>query len=131
MPRLLFHKNRLLKEPIELEGEPGDRILDIAQDKGLPVGANCGGVGGCSTCHVYVVQGEESLTDLTDKEDRRLDKAFDVRMESRLACQARLGDEDIEIRITEESLRAFLNENPKVRDHFEATGELLFIPHHH
>ena len=44
-----------------------------------------------------------------------MDKAFDVRAESRLGCQAKLGDEDVVVEISEESLRAWIDENPEER----------------
>jgi 2Fe-2S ferredoxin len=50
-----------------------------------------------------------------------MDKAFDVRPESRLGCQAKLGDEDVVVEISEESLRAWLDENPEERKKLAAT----------
>ena len=44
-----------------------------------------------------------------------MDKAFDVRPESRLGCQAKVADEDLIVEISEESLRAWLDENPEER----------------
>jgi hypothetical protein len=38
-----------------------------------------------------------------------------VRPESRLGCQATIGDDDLVFEITEESLRAWLDENPEAR----------------
>ncbi len=131
MPKVTFKKNRLLKEDMTLEGESGESILHVAQEVGVPLGANCGGVCGCSTCHIYVLKNEESLSELSDKEEDRLDLGFDVKMNSRLGCQACLSSQDVVVDITEESLRAYLDENPDVRKHYEATGELLMVPHHH
>jgi 2Fe-2S ferredoxin len=44
-----------------------------------------------------------------------MDKAFDVRPESRLGCQAKLDDQDLVVEITDESLQAWLDENPEER----------------
>lgn len=131
MVKLTFQRNRLMPAPITIEVEPGQTILEAAESVGVPVGGNCGGVCGCSTCHVVVVRGEDALSEASEREEDRLDQAFDVRLESRLACQAELEGGDVELQITEESLAAFLDENPKQRKHFEATGELLLIPHGH
>src|SRR5579871_5641355 len=90
----------------------GKSILDAAEDHGARVGHACGGNLACSTCHVWVHAGLDSLPEVTDKENDIMDKAFDVRPESRLGCQAKLGDEDVVVEITEESLRAWLDENP-------------------
>lgn len=131
MPKITFDKNRLMPAPITIDAKPGLTLLEAAEAVGIPVGANCGGVCGCSTCHVVIKSGEDELSEMEDREADRLDMAFDVRLESRLACQAVLGDEEVEVQITEESLAAFLDENPKQKKHFEATGELLLIPHGH
>jgi 2Fe-2S ferredoxin len=131
MPKVTFKKNRVLDEDVTLEGEVGQTILEVAAERGVPVGSNCGGVCGCSTCHVYVMRGFDDLEEMEDAEADRLDRAFDVRLNSRLGCQAELSDTDLVIDIAEESLKAYFDENPEVRKHFEATGEFKFVPHGH
>lgn len=131
MAKVTFKKNRLMKNDIVVDIDPGETLLHLAEDHGIPIGSNCGGVCGCSTCHVYITQGFESLEEMSDREADRLDLGFDVRLNSRLSCQAELSDQDMTVEITEESLQAFLDENPKIRKKFEATGELDLIPRHH
>ncbi|MEE2901351.1 MAG: 2Fe-2S iron-sulfur cluster-binding protein [Myxococcota bacterium] len=131
MAKVIFKKNRLMKNDIVVDIEPGETLLHLAEDHGIPIGSNCGGVCGCSTCHVYVTQGFESLEEMSDREADRLDLGFDVRLNSRLSCQAELSDQELVVEITEESLQAFLDENPKIRKKFEQTGELDLIPRHH
>ena len=101
--------------PMTVECARGTSILDAAEDCGARVGHACGGNLACSTCHVWVDEGLDSLPEVTDKENDIMDKAFDVRPESRLGCQARLADDDVVVEITEESLRAWLDENPEER----------------
>ena len=60
----------------------------------------------------------------TDPEMDRLDMGFDVRPYSRLACQAVVGREDLQVEITEESLTAYMDENPALRRALEADGEM-------
>jgi 2Fe-2S ferredoxin len=117
MPRVRFLNPHGLKStgPLDVEVKRGESILEAAEHCGARVGHACGGNLACSTCHVYVHEGLESLPDIHDKEDDIMDKAFDVRPESRLGCQAKLGDEDLVVEITEESLRAWLDENPDER----------------
>jgi ferredoxin, 2Fe-2S len=56
--------------------------------------AECGGACACATCHVYVDAGwREKVGKPTEMEEDMLDFAFDVREESRLACQIRVKDE--------------------------------------
>jgi 2Fe-2S ferredoxin len=117
VPRITF-KNPLgpaSAGPLTVEVAPGTSILEAAEDCGARVGHACGGNLACSTCHVYVESGLDSLGEVTDKENDIMDKAFDVRPESRLGCQCRLAAEDVIVEITEESLKAWLDENPDER----------------
>jgi 2Fe-2S ferredoxin len=131
MPKVTFKKNRVLKEDVVVEAPDGETILEAANSRGVPVGSNCGGVCGCSTCHVYVVEGFDSLEEMSDKEADRLDRAFDVKLNSRLGCQAEVNKKDLTIQISEESLKAFFDENPDIRREYEATGVFPFVPHKH
>jgi 2Fe-2S ferredoxin len=100
----------------EIEVPVGTSVLEAAQKLGAPEGYACGGVCACSTCHVYVRQGRELLSEQEDEEADILDKAFDVRSTSRLGCQSRTTkDGVIEVEITRESLQAFENEHPEAR----------------
>jgi ferredoxin, 2Fe-2S len=108
--------------PLTVERARGSSILEAAEDCGARVGHACGGNLACSTCHVWVHAGLDSLPEVSDKENDIMDKAFDVRPESRLGCQARLGDEDVVVEITEESLQAWLDENPEERKKARSAG---------
>ena len=104
-------KVRFVLEQLEVEIRDGQTILEAAKKIGAPEGDRCGGVCACSTCHVYVVKGFDSLSEIEDEEFDILDKAFDVRATSRLGCQAKVHD-DIEVEISGESFQAFLDEHP-------------------
>jgi ferredoxin, 2Fe-2S len=108
MPRVRF-----LKESIEVEVPDGTSILEAARIGGAPEGDRCGGVCACSTCHVYVVKGFDRTSEIEDEEADILDKAFDVRMESRLGCQAKIHG-DLDVIIADESFEAFLDEHPEL-----------------
>lgn len=109
-------------DDVTVEVEEGTTLLEAAEKCGAHVGHACGGVCGCSTCHVWVKQGAQSLSEQEDAEMDRLDLAFDVRPSSRLSCQTRVGSDDVEVQITEESLTAFLDEDPGERHKLEAEG---------
>ena len=118
MPTLLFKTPLAGIADIEVEVEPGTSILEAAEEVGALVGSSCGGQCACSTCHVYIVEGEGSLTDMEDAEDDRLDMAFDIRSESRLGCQARVvkdSADDIVVEISDESVKAWYDEHPDER----------------
>ncbi len=69
----------------------GESVLEVALDNGLDLQHNCGGVCGCSTCHVYVLQGGDALPEISDKEEDFIDRAVDPRINSRLGCQCIVG----------------------------------------
>jgi 2Fe-2S ferredoxin len=108
-------KVRFVEQGIEVEVPLGTSVLGAAQQGGAPEGSACGGVCACSTCHVYVESGADLLSEAEEDEEDILDKAFDVRMSSRLGCQAKLVKEgEVSVRISNESLDAFYNEHPDV-----------------
>lgn len=105
-----------IDQGLEIEVPIGMSILDAAREAHAPEGDACGGVCACSTCHVYVESGGERLSEAEEEEEDILDKAFDVRMGSRLGCQAKIRSEGvIEIRISKESIDAYQNEHPEAR----------------
>jgi ferredoxin, 2Fe-2S len=110
-------------DDVTVEVTTGTTLLDAAEKCSAQVGHSCGGVCACSTCHIWVRKGSESLSEQTDQEMDRLDMGFDVRPYSRLSCQTELGNEDIFVEITEESLTAFMDENPAVRRRLESEGK--------
>lgn len=69
-----------------LEGLVGWRLMEVIRDYGLPIKAECGGACSCATCHIYI-ESDMDLPIMCDEELERLDEAFEVRPNSRLACQ--------------------------------------------
>ncbi|POR54391.1 2Fe-2S iron-sulfur cluster-binding protein [Bosea psychrotolerans] len=81
-------------EERELEALEGWRLMEIIRDWGLPIKAECGGACACATCHVYVEPDWlAKLHPPLEEEIERLDDAFDVRPNSRLACQILISPE--------------------------------------
>lgn len=75
------------KFPYEHNGLPGS-VLDIALGHGIAIDHACGGVCACSTCHVVIREGAETLNPATDEEEDQLDQAPGLTPTSRLACQS-------------------------------------------
>jgi 2Fe-2S ferredoxin len=75
------------KIPYSREGLPGS-ILEIALGHGVDIDHACGGVAACSTCHVIVRKGLESIPEATEDEEDQLDNAPGLTPQSRLSCQA-------------------------------------------
>jgi 2Fe-2S ferredoxin len=96
----------------ESHGEQGQSILEVGQAAQVPLGHMCGGVCACSTCHVWVRRGADSLPPPEIAELDQLEHGFGLKPHSRLACQALVGEEELEVVVTEESLKAYFSENP-------------------
>ena len=73
--------------PLSREGKPGS-ILDIADGNGIEIDHACGGVCACSTCHVIIREGVDSIPEASESEEDMLDEAPGVELTSGLACQA-------------------------------------------
>lgn len=90
-------------ESIELPIIEGESVLDICLENGIELQHNCGGVCGCSTCHIYVNRGMDTLPEISDKEEDFIDRAVNPRINSRLGCQCIIDGSDIEITIPDQS----------------------------
>lgn len=88
-------------QPVTLENiAAGQSILEIALTHDIELHHNCGGVCACSTCHIYVNCGEDSIEELSDKEEDFIDRAVNPRLSSRLGCQCLLLDGSGRIDVT-------------------------------
>ncbi len=65
-----------------------ESILDVALNFGIQLDHACGGNCACTTCHVWVKEGADSISEMDDDEADRLDMAADLQLNSRLGCQA-------------------------------------------
>lgn len=109
-------KIRFFPDDIETVVPAGTSILEAARACGAYVGSACGGVCACSTCHVYVKEGFDELSDVEEKEEDIIEKAFDVKSTSRLGCQARVQEGvNYVVDVSAESRKAFLDEHPELR----------------
>lgn len=73
--------------PYGHHGLPGS-LLDIALHGQVDLDHACGGVCACSTCHLVVKEGFDSLSRSTEDEDDMLDSTPGLKPTSRLGCQA-------------------------------------------
>ena len=101
--------------PISVSAQSGQNLLELAEASGAYMGSACGGVCACSSCHCRIVAGADGVDEASDAEEDRLDMAFDVRPSSRLGCQVKVQDSDLEVELTEESIKTWYNEHPDVK----------------
>lgn len=100
MPKIIFLPHaELCPEGAAIEASEGETILDVALRNGIDIEHACEKSCACTTCHVVVREGFDSLNESSELEDDMLDKAWGLEPESRLGCQARLADEDLVVEI--------------------------------
>ena len=100
MPQIIFMPHHeLCPEGAVVEAEQGETIIDAALRNGIPIEHACEKACACTTCHVIVREGFDSLEESDELEDDLLDKAWGLEPESRLSCQATVEDEDLVVEI--------------------------------
>ena len=100
MPQIIFlpHED-LCPEGKVIEAESGVTVCDAALAHGIEIEHACEKSCACTTCHVVVREGFDSMEESDELEDDMLDKAWGLEPESRLSCQAVVGDEDLVVEI--------------------------------
>lgn len=96
--KVLPHET-LCPEGADIDATPGTSICDTLLANHIEIEHACEKSCACTTCHVIVREGYDSLDPPTDKEDDLLDKAWGLELTSRLSCQARIKDEPVTIEI--------------------------------
>ena len=84
---------------VEIEAQRDATICDTLLAHGIDIEHACEKSCACTTCHVILREGYESLDAPEEKEEDLLDKAWGLEATSRLSCQARLRDADLAIEI--------------------------------
>ncbi|MDF2181926.1 ISC system 2Fe-2S type ferredoxin [Neptuniibacter sp. CAU 1671] len=100
MPQIIFLPNEeLCPEGKVIEVDAGITVCDAALANGIDIEHACEKSCACTTCHVIVREGFDSLEPSDELEDDMLDKAWGLEPESRLSCQAVVADTDLVVEI--------------------------------
>ena len=100
MTKLIFLPHEeMCPEGAMFEVEPGVTICDAALANGIEIEHACEKSCACTTCHIYIREGFNALEESTELEDDLLDKAWGLDPDSRLSCQAVVGETDLVIEI--------------------------------
>ena len=100
MPQLIvLPHEELCPDGALFEAKPGTAICDILLENGIALEHACEKSCACTTCHVIVREGLESIPVATELEEDLLDKAWGLEPQSRLGCQAILAAADLVIEI--------------------------------
>ncbi len=78
----------LCPEGTVIDAAPGDSICDALLDGGVEIEHACEKSCACTTCHVVIREGFQSLEAADELEEDLLDKAWGLEPTSRLSCQA-------------------------------------------
>lgn len=84
--------HEICPEGAVVEAESGVSICEALLAAGLAIEHACEMSCACTTCHVIVREGFDSLNEADELEEDYLDKAWGLEPESRLSCQAIVGD---------------------------------------
>jgi 2Fe-2S ferredoxin len=100
MPQIIFlPHDDLCPEGKVIEAEPGITVCDAALAHGIEIEHACEKSCACTTCHVIVREGFDSMEESDELEDDMLDKAWGLEPESRLSCQSVVSNEDLVVEI--------------------------------
>ncbi|WOV91122.1 MAG: ISC system 2Fe-2S type ferredoxin [Candidatus Zeuxoniibacter abyssi] len=96
--KVLSHED-LCPAGTEITVVTGISVCDALLNNNIDIEHACEKSCACTTCHVIVRAGIESLNEADDMEEDLLDKAWGLEPESRLSCQAIVGDVDLTVEI--------------------------------
>lgn len=100
MPQIVILPHpTLCPEGAVLEAPAGQSVCDVLLDHDIEIEHACEKSCACTTCHVIVREGFDSLNEAEETEEDLLDKAWGLEAQSRLSCQAIVADQDLVIEI--------------------------------
>ena len=82
-----------------VQSAEGMSILEALLAAGEPIAHKCDGKAECGSCHIFVNEGRKTLSKTQRLENEKLDGIVGVSSKSRLACQAKLGTEDVTVEL--------------------------------
>ncbi len=89
----------LCPDGAEIEAEAGVSLCQALLDNDIEIEHACEMSCACTTCHVIVREGFTALAPADELEDDFLDKAWGLEPNSRLSCQAIVGDTPLVVEI--------------------------------
>ena len=100
MPRIkVLPGHALCPQGAVIEARTGVSICDSLLENHIDIEHACEKQAACTTCHVLVREGFDSLEPAEEKEEDMLDKAWGLEATSRLSCQAKVADEDLTVEL--------------------------------
>ena len=91
--------HEICPEGAVIEAEQGESVCEALLRNDIEIEHACEMSCACTTCHVIVREGFDSLEEADELEEDYLDKAWGLEPESRLSCQAQVGDINLVVEI--------------------------------
>jgi len=88
----------------QIQVTPGTSICEALLENHIPIEHACEMSCACTTCHVVVREGGHTLPPSEEEEDDLLDRAWGLTPQSRLSCQAIVGQGDLVVEIPKYSI---------------------------
>jgi 2Fe-2S ferredoxin len=105
MPKIIVLPHpELCPEGDVIEAKQGESICNTLLKNHIDIEHACDQVCACTTCHVIVKEGFNSLNPSEENEDDMLDKAWGLTPQSRLSCQAVVQDQDLTIELPKSTI---------------------------
>lgn len=89
----------LAPEGAVVDAPTGTSICEALLDHGIEIEHACDQSAACTTCHCIVRKGLETLNEAGENEEDLLDRAWGLEPQSRLSCQAIMGEQDLTVDI--------------------------------
>ena len=100
MPQIVVLPHTVLcPEGAVIDVEQGQSLCDVLLNHDIEIEHACEKSCACTTCHVWIREGIESLPPSEEAEDDLLDKAWGLEAVSRLSCQVYVGEKDLVVEI--------------------------------
>jgi len=96
--KILPHAS-LCPEGKEITAAPGTSICEALLENHIEIEHACDMSAACTTCHVIVRQGFNSLNEMEETEEDLLGRAWGLEPNSRLSCQAIVAGQDLVVEI--------------------------------
>jgi len=96
--------HEICPEGAVIEAEQGESVCEALLRNDIEIEHACEMSCACTTCHVIVREGFDSLEEADELEEDYLDKAWGLEPESRLSCQAQVGETNLVVEIPRYSI---------------------------
>ena len=91
--------HEICPEGAVIDAKQGESVCEALLRNDIEIEHACEMSCACTTCHVIVREGFDSLEEADELEEDYLDKAWGLEPESRLSCQAQVGETNLVVEI--------------------------------